>query len=85
MDEKKRFYYSHSMVYGWCVYDRQTQTPAYDACAGLLPPVKQDESGTTMETPVMLENEFKAMKLCNRLNRAHSYSMSLRNRKSKAQ
>lgn len=74
MDEK-RFYYSKSMVYGWCVYDRQTQTPAYEACAEFLPPVKQDESGTTMETPVMLETEYKAMRLCAKLNVAYKRSM----------
>lgn len=80
MEEKKRFYYSKSMVYGWCVYDRQTNQPAYEACAEFLPPVKQDESGTTMETPVMLETEYKAMRLCAKLNRVWSYNM----RKSKA-
>lgn len=74
MDEK-RFYYSKSMVYDWCVYDRQTNQPAYEACAEFLPPVKQDESGTTMETPVMLETEYKAMRLCAKLNVAYKRSM----------
>ena len=66
--EDKRFYYNRSIVYGWCVYDRKTHTPAYDACAELLPPVRQDENGTIMESPTMLESEYKAMRLCSRLN-----------------
>ena len=67
-----RFTYSHSSVYGWCVYDRERgQSPAYDACCELLPPVKVDESGTTCESPVMLRSEYAAMRLCSRLNLAH--------------
>lgn len=72
---QKRFYYSRSVVYGWCVYDRQTNTPAYDACAELLPPVRQDENGTVTESPTLLENEYKAMRLCARLNVAYKRSM----------
>ena len=66
--EQKRFYYNRSSVYGWCVYDRQTQTPAYDACADLLPPVYTGEDGSIDESPVLLESEYKAMRLCSRLN-----------------
>ena len=73
--EQKRFYYSKSSVYGWCVYDRQTQTPAYDACAWLLPPVRQNEDGQVDESPVLLESEYKAMRLCSRLNVAYKRSM----------
>ena len=73
--DNKRFYYNRSTVYGWCVYDRKTNTPAYDACAELLPPVRQDESGTTTESPVMLTNEYVAMRLCARLNVAYKRSM----------
>ena len=69
--DQKRFYYSRSTVYGWCVYDRETHMPAYNACAELLPPVRQDESGTVTESPVLLENEYKAMRLCTRLNLAN--------------
>ena len=65
--DQKRFYYSRSTVYGWCVYDRQTQTPAYEACADLLPPVKQDQSGITTESPIC-ETEWEAMRLCAKLN-----------------
>lgn len=65
---KKRFYYNRSIVYGWCVYDRDTNEPAYEACAELLPPVKQDESGTVTVSPTMLESEYKAMSLCTKLN-----------------
>ena len=72
---QKRFYYNRSVVYGWCVYDRQTNTPAYDACAELLPPVRQDENGTVTESRTMLENEYKAMRLCARLNVAYKRSM----------
>lgn len=72
---QKRFYYNRSVVYGWCVYDRQVQMPAYDACAELLPPVRQDENGTVTESPTMLENEYKAMRLCARLNVAYKRSM----------
>lgn len=74
--DQKRFYYSQSSVYGWCVYDRQTHTPAYDACADLLPPVRQDESGTVTESPVMLESEYKAMRLCSRLNVAYKRELA---------
>ena len=73
--DKKRFYYNRSTVYGWCVYDRKTNTPAYDACAELLPPVRQDESGTTTESPVRLTNEYVAMRLRARLNVAYKRSM----------
>ena len=62
--DKKRFYYNRSTVYGWCVYDRKTDTPAYDACAELLPPVRQDESGTTTESPVMLTGSLDLCKVC---------------------
>ena len=72
---QKRFYYNRSVVYGWCVYDRQIQMPAYDACAELLPPVRQDENGTVTESPTMLENEYMAMRLCARLNVAYKRSM----------
>lgn len=67
----KRFYYCKSSVYGWAVYDREIQMPAYDACAELLPPVSHDETGTVTESPVLLVSEFKAMHLAMRLNSAH--------------
>lgn len=69
--KQKRFYYSRSITYGWCVYDRHTHTPAYDACADLLPPVKWDESGMLAESCTLLESEYKAMSLCRRLNKAY--------------
>ena len=65
--KKKRFYYDRSLVYGWCVYDRNTNTPAYDACCDLLPAVKSDESGTICESPIC-ETEYQAMRLCAKLN-----------------
>ena len=69
---ENRFYYSHSPIYGWTVYDRQAHhIPAYDACCEMLPPVRIDEDGTrVMESPIMLESEYKAMRLCLRLNGA---------------
>lgn len=71
-----RFTYGKSSVYGWCVYDKERgQSPAYDACSELLPPVKVDESGTTCESPVMLKNEYSAMRLCSRLNLAHKRAL----------
>lgn len=73
--DQKRFYYSKSMVYGWCVYDRQIHGPAYTACAELLPPVRQDESGTVTESPILLETEYKAMRLCAKLNVAYKRSI----------
>lgn len=66
--EKKRFFYSHSSVYGWCVYDREYGSPAYMACAGLLPPVTVNEDDAVDESLVLLESEYKAMRLCSRLN-----------------
>ena len=64
---EKRFYYNRSIVYGWCVYDRQTNMPAYEACADLLPPVRQDESGIVTVSPIC-ETEYLAMRLCAKLN-----------------
>lgn len=75
---QKRFYYNHSTVYGWCVYDRQTQMPAYDACAELLPPVSQNENGTTTESPIC-DTEYQAMKLCTRLNLADKKRTRVKN------
>ena len=72
----KRFVYTRSTCYGWCVYDRERgMLPAYDACCELLPPVKVDESGTTCESPVLLKNEYAAMRLCSKLNLAHKRTM----------
>lgn len=72
----KRFTYRHSSVYGWCVYDRERgQSPAYDACCELLPPVKVDENGTTCVSPVLLPSEYAAMSLCRKLNVAHKRSL----------
>lgn len=70
----KRFYYNKSMLYGWCVYDRQTNMPAYEGCCELLPPIKTDESGTVCETP-MVDTEYQAMRLCTRLNIAYHRSL----------
>ena len=64
-----RFYYSHSHVYGWAVYDRQTNTPAWEACAQYLPPVSNDEDGIVTEDPCC-DTEYAAMRLCSRLNGA---------------
>lgn len=66
---KKRFYYSHSTIYGWCVYDRQTQMPAYEACAEYLPAKWQDDGSRVCESP-LCDTEYQAMRLCTRLNRA---------------
>jgi len=73
MNTEKRFCYSKSHIYGWCVYDRQSgMCPAYEACCDLLPPVRIKEDGTTiMESPILLESEYKAMRLCTRLNGAY--------------
>lgn len=68
----KRFYYAHSSVYGWAVYNRQTGDPAYIGCCAYLPPVRQDESGTLCESPVLLPNELSALKLCRLLNREYN-------------
>lgn len=70
MAAKNRFYYAYSNIYGWTVYDRENGNgPAYDACAELLPPVRQDEMCTVMESPVRL-GEYQAMRLARRLNSA---------------
>ena len=67
--EKNRFYYTKSMVYGWAVYDRQTNQPAWDACAEILPPVYEGENGKITVDPCC-ETEYQAMRLCMKLNRA---------------
>jgi hypothetical protein len=66
-----KFYYSHSSIYGWCIYDRDTGSPAYDACYELLPPESHDESGTICVSPVLMASEYKAMELCRKLNHAY--------------
>ena len=71
-----RFVYGKSHVYGWCVYDvERGRCPAYEACSELLPPVKVDESGTTCVSPVLLQNEYAAMRLCSKLNAAHKRTL----------
>ena len=71
--KNNRFYWSKSNVYGICVYDRERgNIPAYDACAEFLPPEKIDSNGTiTTISPILLENEFQAMRICTRLNTAY--------------
>lgn len=56
----RKFYYSYSVVYGWAVYDRLTNTPAYEAVTAVYP------HGAS---PIML-TESKAAILCSRLNAA---------------
>lgn len=69
---EQRFYYNQSVVYGWCVYDRDAHhQPAYNACAELLPPVRQDENGTVTESPILMKSEYSAMRLCAKLNMAY--------------
>ena len=65
----RRFYYNRSTVYGWCVYDRQTQMPAYEACAEYLPPVDTGNQFEIMYESPLCDTEFQAMRLCTRLNR----------------
>ena len=67
---KQRFYYGRSNVYGWCVYDRNTNSPAWDACAELLPPIYEGESGKVTVDPCR-ESEIDVQLLCMKLNRAH--------------
>lgn len=63
-----RFKYSHSMVYGWCVYDTALgNIPAYSACNFLLP-LQETDWGAVSESPTMLKSEYDAMSLCRRLN-----------------
>ncbi len=65
---KRRFYYCRSISYGWAVYDRWSQCPAWAACGILLPPVREDESGRVTVDPCC-ENEYQAITLCRKLNR----------------
>lgn len=69
----KRFVYGHSHVYGWTVYDtKQGHSPAFEACSDLLSPVKVEEDGTVVvESPILLNNEYAAMRLCMKLNAAN--------------
>lgn len=62
-----RFQYGKSAVYGWCVYDTELgNIPAYAACTELLAPLKDGN----YPSPVLLQSEYAAMRLCSRLNRA---------------
>ena len=63
----KRFYYTRSTIYGWAVYDRENNSPAWDACAELLPPVYEGEMGKVTVDPCC-ESEFAAQSLCIKLN-----------------
>lgn len=66
-----RFTYRRSVVYGWCVYDKeQGNIPAYNACSELLATLKADNSGITCPSPVLLQSEYATMSLCRRLNLA---------------
>lgn len=65
--KENRFYYTKSMVYGWAVYDREYGSPAYIACAEILPPVYDGENGKITVDPCC-ETEYQAMRLCSRLN-----------------
>ena len=66
----KRFVYAYSHVYGWAVYDRNRgMTPAYEACAEVLPPAKVEEDGTILSrSPVNLPDEWTAFNLAVQLN-----------------
>ena len=67
---KRRFYYNRSIVYGWCVYDRQTNTPAYEACAEYLPQVDTGNPFEIQYVSPLCDSEYQAMRLCTRLNLA---------------
>ena len=67
---ERRFYYTRSIIYGWAVYDRQTNKPAWDACAEILPPVYEGKYGKITVDPCC-ETEYQAMRLCMKLNRAN--------------
>ena len=65
---KKRFYYAHSTVYGWCVYDRAMgNVPAYEACSELLP-LKSPHIGNIVDSPILIEKEHQALRLSAALN-----------------
>lgn len=62
-----RFQYGKSAVYGWCVYDTELgNIPAYAACTELLAPLKDGN----YPSPVLLQSEYAAMRLCSKLNLA---------------
>lgn len=77
MPNQNRFYYARSVVYGWCVYDRDMGSiPAYEACSELLPMRVDPEDGSLYaESPVLLTGEYHAMRLCHKLNAAHRRAM----------
>lgn len=76
---KLRFKYGYSHIYGWTVYDIESgHYPAYLAC-DLLLPHKVTEWGEECESPVMLESDYQAMRLCSRLN--HAWRLYQKNHK----
>lgn len=67
---ERRFTYRYSQLHGWAVYDNKEGGPAYRACSDMLP-LKQDAYGDTIaESPVLLKNEWQALRLAQRLEKA---------------
>lgn len=74
--EKRRFYYSHSSIYGWAVYDREMGEPAYWAMTEYTTP-RTDSDGTTVYDSCVDLTEYRAMSLCSKLNAAYKRSTTL--------
>lgn len=66
--KERRFYASRSSVYGYCVYDRNGNVPAYDACDQLPREVAPD--GITEMSPActLLDSMVTACRLSATLN-----------------
>ena len=67
---ERRFTYRYSNVYGWAVYDELEGGPAYRACSDMLPKHKDADGDTVAESPVLLKNEWQALRLAQRLEKA---------------
>ena len=66
----KRFFYRYSTIYGWTVYDRRDNLPAYYACCEELDPISIEPDGTrVVQDPTQLKSEYAALRLCSKLNR----------------
>ena len=67
---ERRFTYRYSNVYGWAVYDNKEGGPAYRACSDMLPAHEDVNGDIVAESPVMLRNEWQALRLAQRLEKA---------------
>ncbi len=71
---KNRFFISRSIIYGLTVYDRETNTPAYEAVQKYTTPTVEADGSRLFHDCTQL-SEYQAIHLCSKLNNAHKKEM----------